>query len=297
MYKFALILIILSLFLPFSANAAILDGPIVPCETEKNSEACTLCHIFEMGKNIIDFIVELLFIIAPVFILAGGIMILTAGAKPDQVGVGKKIITSAIVGVLIALLAWTVLSMIFNALVGEEGFPWPWNEVQCSGGGLGGGTSEDRCDEMSSAGYCFSNEYSCQEGIIDQISQASSEIRNLLNCMKDKLPSTDAREISSITDNSGGRCFNNWENQCSGFTDSCTGTCCGHSQNSLHYGGVNCRGTSYAVDFAKESFFNYIHNAAKTCATDLNFGKVDVIHEGNHVHVELEGIAKSKGCI
>lgn len=136
MTKYLIVFILLGLIIPLSASA-FLDGPIVSCGIKSDpsrSDPCTICDIFEMGKNIIDFIIELLFVIAPIFILAGGITILTAGGKPDQVGVGKKIILNAIVGVLIALLAWTVLSMLFNTLVGEKGFPWPWNEVRCEGG-------------------------------------------------------------------------------------------------------------------------------------------------------------------
>lgn len=127
-----LLLIVVGLILPIYVNA-FLEGPIVPCGTRNTSE-CTLCDIFKMGQNIINFIWELIIVIVPIFILAGGIMILTAGAKPDQVGLGKKIIFNAIIGMVIAFLSWTIINMVFNTLVGEgkkEGFPWPWNEIQC----------------------------------------------------------------------------------------------------------------------------------------------------------------------
>ena len=63
-------------------------------------------------------------------------MILTAGLKPDQVSRGKSIILGTLVGLAIALLSWTILNVIFNALANQEseGFPWPWNEIQCTGG-------------------------------------------------------------------------------------------------------------------------------------------------------------------
>lgn len=292
MYKTILILIFIGLFLPLGVSAAFLDVPIVPCGREGTND-CTLCDIFQMIDNIIRFIRDLTIVLAPVFIAVGGIIILFSGAKPDQIALGKKMITFAIIGVVIALLSWTLINMVFNAFVGE-GFKW--NKIECEVK-VGLPPGEDRCNEMSYAGICLGSAYHCQRGIKDQISDASTELRSLLDCMKDRLPSSEAREISSISDNSGGRCFNNWNSQCSGSVDSCTGTCCGHSQNSFHYGGRNCRGTSYAVDFAKESFFSYIHNAAKTCATDLALGKIDVVHEGNHVHIELEGVAKNKGCI
>jgi hypothetical protein len=345
-------LMIIAIAIPLCTLAGILEGPLVPCGTSK-TPPCTLCDIFKIVKNIIDFILAAIFILAPIYVLWGGFEILTSAGESGKVSNGKKKITAAVVGIIIALVAWTGLSMLFNALVspGSEGFPWPWNEVKCEGGGiippqgnnvcccdlpngeytcstyksetecLGdceihckgfsgyiksccvdtqkscGAVGPDRCDQMSEPGYCFNNNYSCQEGIIDQVSGVSSELSSLLACMANKLSSTDARLISSITDNSGERCFDGWNIQCSGSVDSCGGTCCGHSQNSLHYGGAKCRGTSYAVDFANEAYFNEIHSAAKTCASELNFGQVDVLHEGNHVHIELEGVAQKKGCL
>jgi len=128
--KFLLIfIIIIALFLPFQTLAGFLTGPIVPCGGKDNP--CTLCHFFEMAKNIINFLFQLILVIAPVFVLIGGITILISAGRPEQVSLGKRIVTSAIIGVVIALLSWTILGMLFNALVGGEGFPWPWNEFHC----------------------------------------------------------------------------------------------------------------------------------------------------------------------
>ena len=128
--RFLLIfIIIIALFLPLSVSAGFLSGPIVPCGEEGNP--CELCDFFVMAKRIIQFLFEFILVIAPVFVLVGGVIILSSAGKPEQAGMGRKIITSAIVGVIIALLAWTILGMVFNALVGGEGFPWPWNEFRC----------------------------------------------------------------------------------------------------------------------------------------------------------------------
>jgi len=141
--KYLLIsIIIIALFLPFSVLAGFLSGPIVPCGRQ-GQDPCTLCHIFELAKNVIQFLFEFILIIAPVFVLIGGVVILSSVGKPEQAGLGRKIITSAIVGVVIALLAWTILGMVFNALVGGEGFPWPWNEFRC----------EEKKEKISSEHY------------------------------------------------------------------------------------------------------------------------------------------------
>lgn len=357
-----IILIIAGLVLPFFALSGDLKGPIVPCGIKSDpsrSKDCTLCDIFVMIQNIIDFILIAIFIISPILIVAGGIIILTSAGIPERTGLGKKIITNTVIGIIIALVSWTIINVVFNTLVGEnpKGVPWPWYKIECVGGettpptppaeekkmctcgatsSLGNrlynsaaecssqcnsycnaqysgapgccgtdvylsGCSEqavNRCSQMSAAGYCFGSNYYCQKGIKDQVSASAGELDSLLDCMAPKLPSGNARDISSITDNSGGRCITNWTSpQCSGGTDSCTGTCCAHKQNSLHYGGKNCRGTSYAVDFATESAYTYIRDAAISCANSLGLGTVNVINEGDHVHVELDGLAKTMGCI
>lgn len=130
------ILIIIGLLLPFRVIIAAnpLEGPIVPCGREGQPK-CTLCHFFVMAKNIIDLLTLFIVVIAPVFIVIGAVVILTSAGSPDKADLGKQIVKSAIIGVIIALLSWAILSTLFNALVGPEvgpeKFPWPWNKPNC----------------------------------------------------------------------------------------------------------------------------------------------------------------------
>ena len=112
------------------------NGPLVICGREGQAD-CTLCDIFKMAQKMIDFVIGLLFLIAPVFIGVGGFMILLGGANPGQIDKGKKIITNVIIGIIIALLAWTIINLIFNTLASTDKtkFPGPWNEIECTGGG------------------------------------------------------------------------------------------------------------------------------------------------------------------
>ncbi|MDP2934278.1 MAG: pilin [bacterium] len=153
-----IILIILGFILPILASAALVpcgrccqtwNADRTACDTQcdgvsyEEAQPCTLCDIFRMLQMIMNYIWWFLLIIAPLFIIAGGIMILIAGAKPDQLEAGKRIITGTVVGLAIAFLSWTILNIVFITLaktpggVGEEaGFPWPWNEVRCAGGAI-----------------------------------------------------------------------------------------------------------------------------------------------------------------
>lgn len=407
-----IILIIFGFILPITANA-----DLVICGTSTTQE-CTFCDIFRMMQTIMNYIWWALLVIAPLFIIAGGLMILTAGIKPEQLELGKRIITGTVVGLAIAFLSWTILNVVFITLVkepGQEGFPWPWNEIQCTGGRVAQGqpctTDADctplycdwfgtntcvsvenlvceiwmdcpsdydcgsagrcvrittvepggnycccmfpdgsrtcdnlvdsaecnagclsfcqqyagfsnyccrneagdcsgaitgRCGEMSAAGTCtFNNRFTCQTGVNDQVIYTTSELLSFLGCMATYMdntyttlppPSTDYT-ISSLTDNSGGRCFINWNTQCTGTTDSCEGTCCGHSQNSLHYGGTNCRGTSYAVDIATIPPDAHVEAAFSSCSSSFISWGAQLVPESTHIHIELDGLARSRGCL
>ncbi len=148
MFKLIPFLIIIVLLIPFSVRADFnpinaLKGPIVPCGQKENisrtpedeTVSCTLCHFFVMAKRIIEFILALIMFLAPAFAAAGGIIILTSSGKPDQVAWGKRIITYALIGLVIAFAAWTIIGTVLNALIGGgqiRGIPWAWYEFGCS---------------------------------------------------------------------------------------------------------------------------------------------------------------------
>jgi hypothetical protein len=96
--------------------------------------------------------------------------------------------------------------------------------------------------------------------------------------MESKLPS-EAKRISSISDSAG-------------MTNCVTGSysedLCAHTEDSCHYGGTDCPGESYAVDFGNESYGSQIVEAAETCNSD-----VYTLNEGDHIHISIGQI---NGC-
>jgi len=133
-----IILIISGLVLPMFVWAqGRLSGPLVPCG-RAGQNPCTLCDIFVMIQHVIDFITAGLFVLAGIFIAIGGVRMLTSAGIPEHVDAGKRMITSAIIGIVIALLSWAILNMLFLGLFGEQRgyFQWPWYEIHCVGGGL-----------------------------------------------------------------------------------------------------------------------------------------------------------------
>lgn len=124
---------------------------LVPCGGT-GQKACELCDIFQLAKNITDFIVYLGFFIATGAIGVGGFMIMIGGAAPSTLEQGKNAMTAGIVGLLIILFAWFIVDTSIKVLVGDvtifdftstgasqfrglENFG-PWNSFKCEELGL-----------------------------------------------------------------------------------------------------------------------------------------------------------------
>jgi len=116
----------------FSVSFALLPlvtiAALVPCGTS-TTPPCTWCHLGQLIKNIIDFLMYIVIPLAAVMIVVGGIMIMTAGSSTERVAKGKEIVTAAVVGLLIALLSWLIIDMIIKLLTG--GRIGPWNKLTC----------------------------------------------------------------------------------------------------------------------------------------------------------------------
>ena len=71
-------------------------------------------------------------IIAPIFIVIGGIYLLIARGDPTRFTQGKNVLTAAIIGLIIVYTGWVVLMTILNSL-GVA--PWTglgsWWQIEC----------------------------------------------------------------------------------------------------------------------------------------------------------------------
>lgn len=120
-----------SIFYFLSSKIYAAETGLVPCQ----GLDCTFCHLLTLAERVIDF--SLYYIAVPlvvIFIIYGGFVILTAGDRPEKVSDGRKIITSAVVGLLIALLAWLLIDIILQLIAGNNltGDWWnPGAEISC----------------------------------------------------------------------------------------------------------------------------------------------------------------------
>lgn len=114
------------------------SGGLVPCGG--TGCPCTLCHFFEMFKNIVDFIVfRIVPLLAVLLIMIGGFMYIIAFINPSEGGSemlnrAKSLFKSVVVGLFIIYGAWLIVNLFFmvigvNSWTGLES---GWWHVNCN---------------------------------------------------------------------------------------------------------------------------------------------------------------------
>lgn len=106
---------------------------LIPCGGH-GEPRCNLCHIFIVLQRLLNGIGFVVAGWAVIFIVIGGIVIMTAGGSPEKASQGKKMISYAIIGIIVAFGAWLVINTIMNKLVNPKVMPWPWNKIECKPG-------------------------------------------------------------------------------------------------------------------------------------------------------------------
>lgn len=114
-------------------------GPLVSCTggdpTSDVPKTCTsVCDLFATGQNIIYFMMTLAVLaIAPIMIVIGGIMMLVSAGSETGISKGRKMVTGAVIGIVIALGAFIIVNTFFYVLsIATGGSPRSWFEIQCS---------------------------------------------------------------------------------------------------------------------------------------------------------------------
>ncbi len=95
--------------------------------------------------NLIRTVLTFLGVVLVVLILYGGFVLMTAGGNADRVSKAKKIITNAIIGLVIVITSFAITTFIINSLMDATGAG-----IDGDGGGGGGGYYDDGGDGGSS---------------------------------------------------------------------------------------------------------------------------------------------------
>jgi hypothetical protein len=129
MKKAVLFFAILAVLLPAVSFAALpkLSGPFLTCSGApapgSTLKRCTsICDIMATGQNILDFGISLLlFVIAPLFFVYGGILILISGGNPGLHSKGVGVVRMNITAILIVMAAYLIVNTFITALNLKQG--------------------------------------------------------------------------------------------------------------------------------------------------------------------------------
>ena len=98
----------------FAQSAAFFDNP-------QTGAAPNVAAQGTLGQNvtsIINFFLGLLGLIAVAFLIYAGVLMVTAGGEEKGVEKAKKIITYAVIGIVIILLSYTIVTFVTSAITG-----------------------------------------------------------------------------------------------------------------------------------------------------------------------------------
>lgn len=126
---------------PGSSQTAAKSSGLVQCGNP-GQPACTLCSFLELVKTLINFIMGLAFAFVGLFITWGAFVTMTAGGSEERVKEGRKILTTAIIGLVIMLSSWMILGTVIQILTGSPS-KLPWTEIKCVVPALSAGSAPD----------------------------------------------------------------------------------------------------------------------------------------------------------
>ena len=131
---------ILILTLALIPTTMVSAAQLVPCGGP--ADACTLCDLYSLTQNIINFLMWGIAPVLAVLVIAwGGFNILIAGGEPAKKQTGYNAIKAVIIGLLIVFGAWIVVNEFLLFFTGQTTgtaemfsgtvFSNPWTEIRC----------------------------------------------------------------------------------------------------------------------------------------------------------------------
>lgn len=96
-----------------------ISGTVSLCPTGQFSSLCnTGLNVTRVGQFIINFLLVIGFFAALVFLIYGGIRWITSGGDKEGTAKAKATVTAALIGLVIVLASWIVLSIVVSTLFG-----------------------------------------------------------------------------------------------------------------------------------------------------------------------------------
>jgi hypothetical protein len=116
MKKYLFLLVIL--LIAFPVLAADTQLSLVPsCATQTGGPTCTVCDVVSAAINVANILASGLSGITLLMFVIGGFCLIISRGNEELLTKGKKIITGAVVGIVIVVFAWVIVNTVLRVLV------------------------------------------------------------------------------------------------------------------------------------------------------------------------------------
>jgi len=115
-----------AIFSIWDRTGALGGGNKVTCNVENTP--CDFCDMVKVAANAAGMLRDLTFIVAVLMAALGAGMMLISAGNENRFKTGKNFIVNAIIGIVIALMAWVIVNTIIWLLSGASG---SWSQLEC----------------------------------------------------------------------------------------------------------------------------------------------------------------------
>jgi len=107
-----------------TATSTSASGEIIP--------TCTFDHIIETGVNFVDALIALAILVTILFVIIGAFRLVISAGNPEAIKSARSNITSAVIGLVIVLVAWVVLNTAITTFTDCSGSWYVFESFNCA---------------------------------------------------------------------------------------------------------------------------------------------------------------------
>lgn len=111
------------LFVLIIPQTILANGGLVTCA----GPDCTFCDLFYMFNGVLDWLFGIVILIAVLLIAYAGFMLVFSRGDTSAISKGKSMLINTIIGIVIMLMAWTIVDTFMKLVMGGDF--GVWNEV------------------------------------------------------------------------------------------------------------------------------------------------------------------------
>jgi hypothetical protein len=112
------------------APTAVYGADLVPCG-DASWEDCQICQLQVLAMNIMELFVVLVVILAAILFVNAGVLYVLSPSNISNISKAHKLFFNTLVGLIIVLVAWMVISFIMGGLL-NDGYVADWTNALCS---------------------------------------------------------------------------------------------------------------------------------------------------------------------